>query len=43
VGLGIAEPIFASELSKFLLKYVPNPPPAIVKESSTAIYLRIRF
>jgi hypothetical protein len=41
VGLGVAEPIFASELSKFLLKYAPNAPAAIVKQSPTAIYTDI--
>ncbi|KAJ6549679.1 major facilitator superfamily domain-containing protein [Mycena capillaripes] len=38
LGLGIAEPVFASELSKFLLKYAPEAPAQIVKESPTAIY-----
>ncbi|KAK7044538.1 major facilitator transporter-like protein [Favolaschia claudopus] len=38
VGLGVAEPVFASELAKFLLKYAPNAPAEIVKESPTAIY-----
>ncbi|KAJ6549778.1 transporter [Mycena capillaripes] len=38
LGLGIAEPVFASELSKFLLKYAPDAPAEIVKESPTAIY-----
>ena len=41
VGLGIAEPVFASELSKFLLKYAPDAPAAILKESPTAIYTDI--
>ncbi|KIM82572.1 hypothetical protein PILCRDRAFT_820439 [Piloderma croceum F 1598] len=41
LGLGVAEPVFASELSKFLLKYAPNAPAAIVKESPTAIYTDI--
>ncbi|KAF8176416.1 transporter [Mycena galopus ATCC 62051] len=38
VGLGVAEPVFASELSKYLLKYAPDAPASIVKESPTAIY-----
>ncbi|KAJ6495364.1 ABC transporter [Mycena sanguinolenta] len=38
VGLGVAEPVFASELAKTLLKYAPEAPASIVKESPTAIY-----
>ncbi|KAF7358092.1 Major facilitator transporter-like protein [Mycena venus] len=38
VGLGVAEPVFASELAKYLLKYAPEAPAQIVKESPTAIY-----
>ncbi|KAK7039611.1 major facilitator transporter-like protein [Favolaschia claudopus] len=38
VGLGVAEPVFASELTKFLLKYAPDAPAVIAKESPTAIY-----
>ncbi|KAF7290179.1 Major facilitator transporter-like protein [Mycena indigotica] len=38
VGLGVAEPVFASELTKFLAKYAPEAPSVIVKESPTAIY-----
>ncbi|KAJ6617097.1 transporter [Mycena sp. CBHHK59/15] len=38
LGLGIAEPVFASELAKYLLQYAPDAPAAIVKESPTAIY-----
>jgi hypothetical protein len=41
VGLGVAEPVFASELSKFLIKYAPNAPATIVKQSPTAIYSSI--
>jgi MFS family permease len=41
VGLGIAEPVFASELSKYLVQYAPNAPANIVKESPTAIYTKI--
>ncbi|KAJ7032298.1 ABC transporter [Mycena alexandri] len=38
LGVGVAEPVFASELTKALLKNAPNAPAAIVKESPTAIY-----
>ncbi|KAJ7223749.1 transporter [Mycena haematopus] len=38
IGLGVAEPVFASELAKNLLRYAPDAPAAIVKESPTAIY-----
>jgi MFS family permease len=38
LGLGIAEPVLASELSKYLLVYAPEAPAEIVKESPTAIY-----
>ncbi|KAJ6467195.1 hypothetical protein C8R47DRAFT_1223762 [Mycena vitilis] len=38
LGLGIAEPVFASELDKFLRKYAPDAPAVIVKQSPTAIY-----
>ncbi|KAJ6534963.1 major facilitator superfamily domain-containing protein [Mycena capillaripes] len=38
LGLGIAEPVFASELTKFLLKYAPDAPAEIVRQSPTAIY-----
>ncbi|KAJ7792046.1 ABC transporter [Mycena olivaceomarginata] len=38
IGLGVAEPVFASELTKYLLQYAPEAPAAIVKESPTAIY-----
>jgi hypothetical protein len=41
VGLGVAEPVFASELSKFLLKYAPLAPASIVKQSPTFIYTDI--
>jgi hypothetical protein len=33
--------VFASELSKYLLKYAPNAPATIVKESPTAIYTHV--
>ncbi|KAJ7073623.1 ABC transporter [Mycena amicta] len=38
LGLGVAEPVFASELGKYLLKYAPDAPALIVKESPTAIW-----
>ena len=41
IGLGIAEPVFASELTKNLLKYAPNAPTKIVKESPVAIWTDI--
>ncbi|KAF9066962.1 ABC transporter, partial [Rhodocollybia butyracea] len=41
LGLGVAEPVFASELSKYLLIYAPEAPAMIVKESPTAIYTEL--
>ncbi|KAF7344330.1 Major facilitator transporter-like protein [Mycena sanguinolenta] len=41
LGLGIAEPVFASELSKYLLKYAPEAPAVVVKQSPTAIYTEL--
>ena len=41
MGLGVAEPVFASELSTLLWKYSPNVPTAIVEESPTTIYTDI--
>ncbi|KAJ7430496.1 ABC transporter [Mycena galericulata] len=38
IGLGVAEPVFASELGKNLLRYAPEAPAAIVRQSPTAIY-----
>ncbi|KAJ6473377.1 transporter [Mycena vitilis] len=38
LGLGIAESVFAPQLSKFLLKYAPEAPALIVKESPAAIW-----
>ncbi|KAJ7082360.1 ABC transporter [Mycena belliarum] len=38
IGLGIAEPVFSSVLSKNLLIYAPEAPAEIVKQSPTAIY-----
>ncbi|KAJ7262074.1 ABC transporter [Mycena rebaudengoi] len=41
LGLGVAEPVFATELGKFLIKYAPNAPDVIVKESPAAIYTQL--
>ncbi|KAK7018188.1 major facilitator transporter-like protein [Favolaschia claudopus] len=38
LGLGIAEPVFASKLAQYLQQYAPDAPAEIVKESPTAIY-----
>ncbi|KAJ6521163.1 ABC transporter [Mycena vulgaris] len=38
LGLAVAEPVFTSQLSKYLLKYAPDAPAAIVRESPTSIY-----
>ncbi|KAJ6585707.1 major facilitator superfamily domain-containing protein [Mycena capillaripes] len=38
LGLGIAEPVFASELNKYLLRFAPEAPTALVKQSPIAIY-----
>jgi len=38
VGLGLAEPVFASELSKYLLIFAPEANSTIVRESPVAIY-----
>ncbi|KAJ7472597.1 ABC transporter [Mycena latifolia] len=38
IGLGVAEPVFSSMLGKNLLKYAPDAPAEIVKQSPTAIY-----
>ncbi|KAJ6464617.1 putative transporter [Mycena vitilis] len=38
LGLGVAEPVFASFLAKYLAQYAPDAPAAVVKESPTAIY-----
>lgn len=42
IGLGVAEPVLASELSKYLLIYAPEAPADIVKESPTAIYTELQ-
>ncbi|KAJ7615653.1 ABC transporter [Mycena polygramma] len=38
LGLGIAEPVFATELGKYLLRFAPDAPSSIVRQSPTAIY-----
>ncbi|KAJ7662815.1 ABC transporter [Mycena polygramma] len=38
LGLGIAESVFAPQLSTFLLKYAPEAPAVVVKESPAAIW-----
>ncbi|KAJ7624664.1 ABC transporter [Roridomyces roridus] len=38
IGLGVAEPVFSSQLTKYLGKYAPDAPVSIVRESPTAIY-----
>ncbi|KAJ7269948.1 putative transporter [Mycena rebaudengoi] len=38
LGLGVAEPVFSTELTRFLLRYAPDAPAIIVKEAPTAIY-----
>ncbi|CAK5278291.1 unnamed protein product [Mycena citricolor] len=41
LGLGVAEPVFASELSKYLIQYAPTAPASIVEQSPTAIYTEL--
>ncbi|KAF7372555.1 Major facilitator transporter-like protein [Mycena venus] len=38
MGLSVAEPVFASELMKFLVRYAPDAPAAIARDSPTTIY-----
>jgi hypothetical protein len=37
LGLGIAEPVLASELGKYLARFAPSAPAAIVRQSPTTI------
>ncbi|KAF5355236.1 hypothetical protein D9758_005990 [Tetrapyrgos nigripes] len=37
IGLGIAEPVFSSQLDKFIPRYAPNVPEAILKNAPTSI------
>ncbi|KAJ7222993.1 major facilitator superfamily domain-containing protein [Mycena haematopus] len=37
IGLGVAEPVFSSMLGKYLVRYAPDAPASIVKQSPTAI------
>jgi len=41
LALGLAEPVFSSMLSKYLLIYAPTAPVAIVKESPVAVYTEL--
>ncbi|KAJ7339008.1 ABC transporter [Mycena albidolilacea] len=41
LGLGIAEPVFASELAKYLARYAPDAPAQIVRESPTDIWSKL--
>ncbi|KAJ7617373.1 ABC transporter [Roridomyces roridus] len=41
VWLSVAEPVFASQLAKYLLRYAPDAPADVVKESPTSIYTAI--
>lgn len=41
MSLGIAEPVFASELLNYVLQYVPLAPVTIVEKSPMAIYTNI--
>ncbi|KAJ7738153.1 ABC transporter [Mycena metata] len=38
VGLSVAEPVFATELTKFLTRYAPDAPTAAVRDSPTTLY-----
>ncbi|KAF8142681.1 ABC transporter [Mycena galopus ATCC 62051] len=38
LGLGVAEPVFSSELTRNLMRYAPDAPVEIVKDTPTAIY-----
>ncbi|KAF7350726.1 Major facilitator transporter-like protein [Mycena sanguinolenta] len=38
LGLGVAEPVFSSELTRYLLRYAPDAPMTIVKDTPTAIH-----
>ncbi|THU88693.1 transporter, partial [Dendrothele bispora CBS 962.96] len=38
IGLGIAEPVFSSQLDKYIPRYAPLVNPTLIKESPTAIY-----
>ncbi|KAK7445465.1 hypothetical protein VKT23_014884 [Stygiomarasmius scandens] len=41
IGLGIAEPIFTSQLTKFIPRFAPNVNPEIIKETPTDIYTEL--
>jgi hypothetical protein len=38
LGLAIAEPVLASELGKYLLRFAPEAPSAVIRQTPTAIY-----
>ncbi|KAF8206066.1 transporter [Mycena galopus ATCC 62051] len=38
IGLSVAEAVFSTELTKFLVRYAPDAPAAIARNSPTAIY-----
>ncbi|KAJ7084715.1 putative transporter [Mycena epipterygia] len=38
LALGVAEPVFASQLSKYLRQYAPDAPLSVVQQSPTSIY-----
>ncbi|KAJ7237563.1 putative transporter [Mycena haematopus] len=38
LGLGVAEPVFSSELTSYLLQFAPDAPVAIVRDSPTSIH-----
>jgi hypothetical protein len=39
IGLGVAEPVFTSQLNKFIPRFASNVPAVILKEAPTAIYV----
>ncbi|KAJ7182964.1 ABC transporter [Mycena crocata] len=41
LGLGVAEPVFASQLSKYLQLYAPDTPASVVRDSPTSIYTQL--
>ncbi|KAJ7624719.1 major facilitator superfamily domain-containing protein [Roridomyces roridus] len=41
MGLGVAEPVFSSQLTKYLRKYAPEAPASVVRESPTNIYTEL--
>ncbi|KAJ6521158.1 ABC transporter [Mycena vulgaris] len=41
LGLAVAEPVFTSQLSKYLLRYAPDAPATVVRQSPTSIYMNL--